>query len=149
MWIRCHWASWVIPRFCFVNSTTHCSHYYRVSLKVAAFHEPDDSQGPKKRPRILPANLEEDIEMPSLNGAPTGDSGQGCTPIENPFSQPNFQKTPRTHQPKVSSTPSTIQPVTTCLLTPKTTFKEKMRSEREQIEAKMLRKMVKILSTSC
>ncbi|RPB23270.1 DNA-binding protein [Terfezia boudieri ATCC MYA-4762] len=101
--------------------------HHGVSLKVAAFHEPDDSQGPKKRPRILPANLEEDIEMPSLSGTPAGDSSQGCTPIENPFPQPNSQQTPRTHQVKDSSTPGTV---------------EKVRSAREQIEAKMLRKML-------
>lgn len=116
-----------IHHSCFASSIAHC---YRVSLKVAAFHELDDSQGPKKRPRILPANLEDDIETPSLTkGPPSGDSSQGCTPIENPFSQPNSQHTPRTNQAKDP--------------------KEKVRSAREQVEAKMLRKMVKIPSTSC
>ncbi|KAF8425920.1 HORMA domain-containing protein [Tirmania nivea] len=116
--------------------------HHGVSLKVAAFHEPDDNQGPKKRPRILPANLEDDIETPSLKGLPAGDSSQVCTPIENPFPQPNSQQTPKTHQSNASSIPGTIQPVTTSLLTPRTTFKEKVRSAREQIEAKMLRKML-------
>jgi len=150
MWICCHWASCVIRCPCFSSSTAHCSPYCRVSLKVAAFHEPDDSQGPKKRPRkVLPVNLEAEIEKPSLQGVPAGDLGQGYTPIENPFSKPNSQQTPRTHQAKTPSTSGTTQPATTSLLTPRTISNGKMRSAREHIEATMLRKMVKIPPTPC
>lgn len=132
--------------FCIQECTCLLASYLRVSLKVAAFHEPDDTQGPAKRPRILPANLDEDIEIPSLKGSTLGDLGSGPISIDNPFSQPESQQTPKTGHAKAPTTQITNIIPNRLACSPGLASQKrtdgKERTARELREATKLRQMV-------
>ena len=114
--------------------------YTRVSLKVAAFHEPDETQGPNKRPRTKAESLDEDIEPPSLNGNIMSEAGAHT---DNLFSLlPNSQTTSPLPHAKDSTPKNNSQLTGVVPLMPKLQI-DKERSAREQVEASKLRQMVR------
>ena len=115
---------------------------FSVSLKVAAFHEPDESQRRLKRSRVQLPHVEEDIEAPSLSGTTLDDP----SPAES-SSGVDFQPKLKDHLGKSPTNQSDAHAMATDSFTRRTLSATRQRSAREVKEASRLREMVSVVDS--